>query len=92
MSSLQPPEPPTGDPNDPDSGWTDYYYALEEHKQAVLREQLLATGVQWAIRNDEPELALALLDADIVNLRPASPPGADQLIMDIEASVDSSAL
>jgi hypothetical protein len=88
VSSLQPPEPPTGDHDDPDAGWNEYEGALEEYQAALLREQLLATGVQWAIRKDETELALALLDADIADLRPDLP-RLNHVTMDFEASIEA---
>lgn len=86
--NLTPPTPPAGSYDDPDAGWAEYHLALEEHEAAVLRERLLATGVQMAVREDRIDLALALLDSEIVDLRPEK--GNLHLVtVEIESSVEA---
>ena len=62
--------------------------ALEEYEAALVLERVLATAVQMAIRQDRADLALALLDAEIVGLRPEK--GDLTLVtVEIEASVEA---
>jgi len=86
--SLTPPTPPTGSHDDPDSGWLEYTIALEDYEKAVVRERVLATAVQMAVRKDQPELALALLDCEIVAFRPWED-DAGSVTADIESSVEA---
>ena len=70
LTPPTPPDRPLYDPYDSDSGWDEYLAAKEEYEAAVVCERVLATAVQMAIRQDRADLALALLDSQIVALRP----------------------
>jgi len=85
--SLTPPTPPTGAYDDPDSGWSEYEHQLLLHDLALERERILATAVQMALRQDDGELALALMDSVMAELRPA--PDMPGYVMVIQASMES---